>query len=219
MAPAKLYYFSATGRGNQIRLALAAAGIEFEDVTTAWPPSDEQRQEWAKIGGNTTTNVPMLAFDDGRVFTQSSAIVRAVARMGGLMPTSDEELYVVDKILADCEDLRTLAYSSFSAFGASQEKADAYIDGGFAKHAGNLERQLGDNDYFVGGKLSIADISVYDACVNYGTATIPGDALKDQPKLKALIKRIEAHPGICKYLGGEQFASIIMKFSPALLGK
>ena len=218
MAPAKLYYFAATGRGNQIRLAAAAAGIEFEDVTAAWPPSDEQRKEWARIGGNTTTNVPMLVFDDGRVFTQSSAIVRAVARMGGLMPTSNEDLYIVDKILADCEDLRSLAYSSFSGFGASQDKADAYIDGGFAKHAGNLERQLGENDYFAGHKLSLADISVYDALVNYGTSTIPGDALKDQPKLKALIKRVEANPGIAKYLAGEQFASI-MKFSPALLGK
>lgn len=215
---AKLYYFSATGRGNQIRLALAAAGIEFQDVTADWPPSDEQRKEWAKIGGNTTTNVPMLAFDDGRVYTQSSAIVRAVARMGGLMPSSEAELYVVDKILADCEDIRSLAYSSYSAFGASQEKADAYIDGEFAKHAENLERQLGENYYFVGKKLSIADIAAYDALVNYGTSTIPGDALKDQPKLKALIKKVEANPGIAKYLAGEQFASI-MKFSPALLGK
>jgi len=223
-AVAKLYYYKATGRAHQLRLALAAANILFEDVCGVYPPTDEQKIEWSVIGGNSTTNVPMLVLADGSVYTQSSAILRAVARMGELMPTDDKELYLVDKILADCEDLRTLAYSSFSGFGAPQSKADAYIESGFAKHAGNLERQIveiGDNndcEYFLGKTFSIVDISVYDAITNYGTSCIPGDALKEFPKLKTLMKRVTEQPRIAVYLASEQYAEI-QKFSPALLGK
>ena len=217
---AKLYYYNATGRANQIRLALAAAGISFENVNATYPPSAEQRKEWTDIGMNTTTNVPMLVLADGTIFTQSTAVLRAVARMGdgGLMPTDNKELYMVDKILADCEDLRTLAYSSFVAFGAPQSKADDYIKSGFAKHVGNLERQLGDNDFFLGSTFSIIDISVYDVITNKGTDVIPGDCLKDFPKIKALVKKVEEQPKIATYLASEQ-CTAIPKFSPALLGK
>lgn len=229
MTIAKLYYYKATGRANQLRLALAAAGIAFEDVTASFPATAEEKKEWGDIGGNSTTNIPMLVLADGSVYTQSTAILRAVARMGNgngdgldLMPTNDKELYLVDKVLADCEDLRSLAYSSFSGFGAPQSNADSYIESGFAKHVGNLERQiLGSdekNEYFLGKEFSIIDVSLYDAITNFGTSCIPGDALKDFPKMKALIQRIAEQPRIAAYIASEECVCL-QKFSPALLGK
>lgn len=209
-AKAKLYYFPATGKGNQIRLALAAGGIDFEDVNATFPPSEEQVKEWRSIGQNTTTNVPMLVTADEKVYTQSSAVLRAVARMGNLLPPADDDdlQYTLDKILADCEDIRSAAYGSFAMFGAAKEKTDNFVSTVFPKHIGNLERQLGDADYFVGSKLTVADISVYDALVNFGAGC---QTFEDFPKIKALLDRVAADPKIAAYLAGEQFA-VLMKF-------
>eukprot|EP01083_Nonionella_stella_P133255 405070_1 len=98
---ARVHYYPACGKANQIRLALAASGIPFEDIfANSFPPSPEKKAEWIKIGGNTTTNVPMLEMDD-KVYTQSAAVLRAVGRKGGLMPTAaegadDYDLYLTD---------------------------------------------------------------------------------------------------------------------------
>ena len=224
---AKLHYYPATGRGHAIRLALSAANIPFEDVYPegGFPPSAEVKEGWRKIGGNTTTNVPMLVLADGKVFTQSSAVLRAVGRMGGLMPkTYDElytlgELYMVDKLIADAEDLRSEAYKSFVPWGATREMADAFINEVLPLHLGNLERQLKNStgDYFVGNSLTIADISVYDVCTNFGANRVPG-ALNEFPALKAWVDKVESNEGIKKYLASDSYAGL-MKFGPETLGK
>ncbi len=162
---AKLHYYPAAGKANQIRLALAASGIPFEDkFANSFPPSPEKKAEWIKIGGNTTTNVPMLEMD-GKVYTQSAAVLRAVGRKGGLMPTADDyDLYMTDKLIDDAEDLRQQSYKCMVNWGAPQELADAYIAEVLPKHLGNLERQLkaSEGTFFLGDKMTIADIAVYD---------------------------------------------------------
>lgn len=216
-APAKLYYFSATGRANAIRFAMAASNIKFEDINANFPPSPEDVALWQKLGGNTTTNVPMLEFPDGKVYTQSSAVLRAVARRGGLMPSSDDDLYMVDKLLADAEDLRQEAYKSFPMFGASKESMEKFKADAFPKHASNLERQLGGNDFFIGSELTVADVAVYDAIVNFGTARMKEDALEKLPALKKWVKRVEENEGIAAYLASDQWKNVEFKFDQSTL--
>jgi len=220
---AKFYYFAATGRGQQIRLALAAAGIDYEEINPgAFPPTQEDKDTWQAIGGNTTTNVPMLQLADGKAFTQSSAVLRAVARLGGLMPPADDDdkMYRTDKLIADADDLRNEAYKTFVNWGLPQEAADAFISTVLPCHLGNLERQLieGGNDFFVGEELTIADVTVYDAVTTFGSGRVPGDALADFPHLKALIGRVEESPKIKAFLAGPHYAAL-MKFGPETLGK
>eukprot|EP00592_Proboscia_alata_P006269 CAMPEP_0194357792 /NCGR_PEP_ID=MMETSP0174-20130528/5232_1 /TAXON_ID=216777 /ORGANISM="Proboscia alata, Strain PI-D3" /LENGTH=232 /DNA_ID=CAMNT_0039127963 /DNA_START=111 /DNA_END=809 /DNA_ORIENTATION=+ len=224
-AKAKLYYYGAAGRANMIRLTLAASGIEWDDIKpAAFPPTPEEKAHWRSIGKNTTTNVPMLVTSDGRVYSQSTAVLRAVARMGKLYPDTEEgseyELYLVDKIMADADDLRSVAYGTFVNWGASQESADAFIDTTLELHMGNLERQL-EGEYFVGSKMSVVDISVYDAVMSFGIGRVPqGHAtiLPKYPKLQALTKRVESHEKIQTYLASEANLSIY-KFGPETLGK
>ncbi len=217
----KLHYYPATGRAHALRLALSAGGIEWEDTFPdgGYPPSEEQVLKWRAIGGNTTTNVPMLEMEDGRVFTQSSAILRAIGRMGSLLPSSDEDLYLVDKLIADAEDLRSAAYKSFVNWGASQDAVKEFMETSFPKHVGNLDRQLGSKEYFVGDSLSLADIVAYDAIVNFGTGRYPEDMkpLESFPKLEEWIKRVESNEGIASYLGSDKYAKIY-KFDKATLG-
>lgn len=214
MVTAKLYYYGASGRGNKLRLSLAAAGIEFEDVhpTCGFPPSQEQVLAWRKIGGNTTTNIPMLEMPDGKVYTQSTAIIRAIGRMGNLMPTSDDDLYLTDKLMADGEDIRSASYKSFLSWGASKEVLEKFVSTDLPLHLGNLQRQLveGGKDYFVTDKLTIADIAVYDAVVNFGTNRDHTDGIEKFPQLLAWIKRVESEPKIAAYLASDQCKSIQM---------
>eukprot|EP00547_Thalassionema_nitzschioides_P007442 CAMPEP_0194201952 /NCGR_PEP_ID=MMETSP0156-20130528/2102_1 /TAXON_ID=33649 /ORGANISM="Thalassionema nitzschioides, Strain L26-B" /LENGTH=226 /DNA_ID=CAMNT_0038927295 /DNA_START=41 /DNA_END=721 /DNA_ORIENTATION=- len=226
MTNVKLYYYAATGLANQIRLALAVSGIDWDEVNPpSFPPSEEDKQKWRDIGKNTTTNIPMLEMPDGKVYTQSSAVLRAVARMGdkGLMPGSDDELYLTDKLLADASDLRDAAYKTFVNWGCSQEKADAFIESGLALHLSNFERQLSNtNDcFFVGSKLTIADISIYDAVTSFGTGRFPDggkDLLTQFPKVKEWISRVESNTAIAGYISSERCKGM-MKFGPETLGK
>ena len=193
-----LYYYGMTGRAQQVRFTLAAGGIAFTDQHPAgFPPTPEEKAAWVAIGGNTTTNVPMLTAG-GKTYTQSSAVLRAAARMGGLMPADDFEAYQVDNLISACDDLRSQGYSSMPMFGASAEAIKKYTDTTMPTHVGNLQRLLGDNDWYVGNKFSVADITVYDVLTSQVTTFLPG-SLDAFPKLSAFVKRVEETEKIAAY--------------------
>ncbi|KAL7529691.1 hypothetical protein ACHAXR_003101 [Thalassiosira sp. AJA248-18] len=212
---AKVHYYQATGRANAIRLALAAANIPFEDVSPTPPPSDEVKAAWRELGGNTTTNVPMLEMPDGKVFTQSQAVLRAIGRMGHLLPKDDDGLYLTDKLLQDADDIRSESYKSLITWGAPQELADAFIETILPLHLGNLERQLKQSKggFFLGESLTLADVACYDAVVCFGANRVGPTALDAFPELKAWKGRVEANEGIKKYLASEECAGL-MSFDP-----
>lgn len=232
----KLHYFNATGRGQQIRLTLAAGGVEFEDVmTSAFPPSPEDRAKWAKLTNNNTTfAVPILTVDEGtekqKVYIQSSAALRKAGRMGDLKMTlkddedGDEAAYLTDRAIADADDLRTQAYRGFVMFGASQEAADKYAKEVLPKHIDNLERQLvaAGGDYWGGSStISLADVALYDAIVFFGMNLIKGaEGIENPcgPALTQWIERVESNERIKAYLEGEQFKKIAVKPDKSALG-
>ena len=208
----KLYYFPAQGAAQQIRFTLAAGGVAWEDkVASAFPAAQEDKDLWLSLGKNTTTNIPMLT-DGEKVYTQSLAVLRVAARRGGLMPTADEEVYLVDKLISDVADLRAASYKAIGMFGATPEAQANFVDKVLPQHVGNIERQLGDNEYFVGGKLSVADTAVYDVLVTKCRALYP-DCLTAFPKLDAFVKRIEGLEKIAEYRKSEKFTKL-MGFPP-----
>ena len=53
---------------------------------------------------------------DGRCYTQSVAVYKLVARHGGLYPSDDPEAaYIVDSVVAHCEDAFPLCYQAHEA--------------------------------------------------------------------------------------------------------
>ena len=204
----KVYYFPVQGACQGIRYTLAAGGIAFEDVTAkAFPPTQEDKDLWVSLGKNTTTNVPMIVVGD-KAYTQSTAVIRQAARLGNLMPTGDDDLYLSDKLIADASDLNSAAMKGIKMFGATPEAEKKFVNEDLPKHVGNIERQLGDNEWFVGGKLSVADIAVYDALTSKCRSLVP-DCLGAFPKLDAFVKRVEALPNIAKYRSEERFTKLM----------
>lgn len=104
----------------------------------------------------------MLEMPDGKIYTQSSAILRAIGRIpnGGLLPNDQDGLYLTDKLMEDASDLREASYKCFVSWGAPQEAADAFVETILPKHLGNLERQLKESNgkYFIGDSLTLADV-------------------------------------------------------------
>ena len=142
----------------QIRYALCEGGIEWEDACAPFPAPSDVKAKWLELGKNTTTNVPMLVMD-GCAYTQSSAVLRLVARKGGLMPSDTEQQYEVDNVLGAVEDYRTEAYTViFGVLGGAPDAAKLarLKDVILPQHFKNLERLLGDDDYFVANTLSVA---------------------------------------------------------------
>lgn len=200
----KLYYWPARGRGEQVRLALAVTGVSWEDVNFDMADEDSKSAFFAKcreLGGNATTNTPMLEVK-GKFYTQSVAILKFVCACGGLSTDNAKTNYVIDNIIAHVEDLRSASYKPMALFGGGEKEKETYLTS-MPTHVGNLERLLGDRKYFVGGKLSAADIAVFDVLDTYVELMVPGTLAK-YPKLEEFVGRIKKIEAIAKYQESEQ---------------
>ena len=100
-------------------------------------------------------------------------------------------------------------------FGATPEATQKYHDEIMPKHLANFERILGDNEWFVGGQISVGDITVFDVIQVMCTALFP-KALDNFPNLKAHQEKIRALPNIAAYMESDAYKGL-MGF-PALPG-
>ncbi|XP_064596024.1 glutathione S-transferase 3-like [Liolophura sinensis] len=93
MSQVTLHYFDGRGKGEIIRFMLSAAGIKFNEVFLT------KREEMVKLitdGLLDFNQLPLLDIDGLRL-VQTGAIVRYIARRGGLYGKDDKEAAVVDK--------------------------------------------------------------------------------------------------------------------------
>ena len=98
MTSYKLTYFDFDGgRGEPIRIAFHAAGIEFEDIRLSFP-------EFSEMRGDTRFNaVPVLEID-GAAVTQSNSLSRYIGKLAGLYPKDDLQALYCDEALGAVED-------------------------------------------------------------------------------------------------------------------
>jgi glutathione S-transferase len=198
----KLYYWPARGRGEQVRLALAATSTSFEDVT--FDMTDEAAkgaffEKCRELGGNLTNNTPMLELG-GKFYTQSTAIVKLVCARGGLAARGGA--YEVDNVIAHVEDLRSICYKPIKLLGGTMEK-DEFLKLS-EKHLKNLERLLGDKSNFVNSRMTAADICVYDLLDTMVETQVPGHLASNFPKLAAFRERMGQVKEIAAYHETEQ---------------
>lgn len=237
MPAVKLYYFNATGRALHLRMALAAGGVDFEDVVpAAMPPPEETVKKWKELtAGHTTFSVPIMTVDEGtdkqKVYVQSSAILRVAGRMGDLKMTladgdADDVAYLTDRAIADADDLRSAAYRGFTGgyFSGTQEAADKYATKIFPKHIATLEKQFlaAGGDYWGGSStLSLADVTLFEAIEFFGVRILEGSGHPDPvgPDLRAWLDRVASHEHVKAYLKGDKFKSLAFKFTKSMIGK
>ena len=160
MAP-KLVYFPIAGRAGCIRDAFKLGKIEFEDVHVTF----EQFKEKKAAGEYTLGALPVLILDDGTQVTQSNAILRWVGKQANLYPTDATQALYVDEVMDAAEDGYHLI--SPSIHESDEEKKMAMrkelVEGKFQaylKGLATLAARNGDNGYFVGSDITVADLKM-----------------------------------------------------------
>ncbi len=158
MSKYKLTYFDFDGgRGEPVRIALHAAGVDFEDHRITF---DEFMETRTDMRFNCSPELEI----DGVTVTQSNSMLRYVGKMAGLYPEDDLQALYCDEAMDAIEDLLHRIGPTFGLEGdelkAAREKlSDGWISVFIKGLAEILERAGGD--YFADNRLTVADLKVY----------------------------------------------------------
>lgn len=206
----KLTYFAGRGRGEFIRLAFVIAGVEFEDCRMDF----KEWQAFKATGKCPFNQVPILEIKEDAnsepiVLSQSVAIFRYLANEFGLAPESNLGKGRADMIVDGVMDIwvkRTKYH--FESDPAIKEKLtkefhESDLPSGLKNLQKLLEANEGGQGYFVGKKLSHADISFF----NFMNSWIAEDKingypaeLENFPLLRGLYERVRDIPAVKKRL-------------------
>ncbi|MCH9693560.1 MAG: glutathione S-transferase family protein [Gammaproteobacteria bacterium] len=158
MSSYKLTYFDFNGgRGEPVRIAFHAGGIEFEDKRVSFPEFGEMRKTLR------FNSAPVLEVD-GMEVTQSNAMCRYVGKLAGLYPEDSLQALYCDEVMDAIEDMLHYLVQTFGLEGdelkAAREKlADGWIKVYLIGLGELLSR--GGGEYFADNRLTVADLKVF----------------------------------------------------------
>ena len=196
----KLTYFDIDGgRGEPVRIALHAAGIEFEDERLSFEEFGKRRQDLR------FSSLPVLEID-GNPVTQSNAISRYVGKMAGLYPEDDLQALYCDEVLDALEDVNHYIVPTLFLQGdelrAAREKLVAGWLTVYLKGLGQLLAR-GGGKYFADNRLTVADLKtlVQVRALRSGRMDhVPIDLVEQlAPNLCEHQDRIEKEPQVVAY--------------------
>ena len=195
---AKLHYFKGRGRAETTRWMLAVNRIDFENIAIETP---EELATLRASGKLPFDQMPLLELD-GLNLSQSSAMVRYLARCGDLYGDDDADALWCDMIAGVAADFAETAIQA--AFQPSTEVAMGSMRARFVKFGPRFEARLASNggEFSVGTRLSFADVVLAEALTSY-LEWLPG-LLSKTPHLKSLHGRVLEQEGIASYLVSEQ---------------
>ncbi len=199
MSNYKVTYFDIDGgRAEPIRIALHAAGMEFEDVRWSFPEFGEKR------AGARFRAVPFFEMN-GEVVTQSNAISRYVGKMCNLYPDDALQALYCDEVLEALEDLNHYVVQTFGLEGDELKQArETLMNGRLTVFLKGLDGLLArGGDYFANQSLTIADLKMATMLKMMRSGNldhIPADFVDNlTPALAALQERVESDPIVQAY--------------------
>jgi glutathione S-transferase len=195
MTKPRLIYFDApVSRGEECRLALHLAGIDFEDVrinAASWPAMKEQ----TPYGG-----LPVLELPGRPALAHSNAILVLIGRRHGLHPADDFEAARHEGMMQHVETLRAVV-SPTLRMGDAEKKAarEALVADFLPAWAQAAERNILGSPFFGGDDLQVVDLKLYMAVrwfIGGKVDHIPATIFADYPRLIAVHDAVRAHPGV-----------------------
>jgi len=200
MSVPRLIYFDFAGsRGEECRIALHLAGIDFEDVRV-------QSKDWPALKDSTPFGaLPVLELPGKAALAHSNAILVFIGRQHRLHPTDDFEAARHEALMGSVEDLRhSIAPTLRISDPEQKRKAREALAGNELKSWGSqVERQLRDGPFVAGATLQVADLKLYMMVrwLTSGTLDhVPTSVLDHCPKLIRLHKAVSEHPGVRGWL-------------------
>jgi glutathione S-transferase len=194
MSKFKLSYFDFPGgRGEECRLALHVAGVEFDDDRipgAAWA----DKKAATPFGA-----MPVLEVEGQGSLAQSNVILRYVGHAHGLHPSDPWKAAQHESIMGAAEDLRAQLTPVLRIKGDEREAArKEFADGPLAAWISNVDKLV--EGPFVGGKaIGVADLKLYIVMkwfISGGVDHISGDVFAKSPKLSALYEAVDSHPKV-----------------------
>jgi len=145
--------------------------------------------------------VPLYREPSGFGIPQSAAIERYLARKYGLAG-SDQEVAIIDAIAEGVNDISYL-YRSAVVYPIEAERPiqiAKFIDETLPKWLSYFENLINGKDYFVGNRLSYADLKFFNFIEKSKPIEGFNEEVKKYPGIQELVKRISERPRIKKYL-------------------
>ena len=197
MASYKLYYFNGRGRVEVSRLIFTAAGEKFEDIRIS-------EQEWPeKKLTMPLKQIPVLEVD-GVMLPQSMSIARFLARQFNLAGKDNLEQAKVEAVADSATDLLN-KFGPIYWYEEEPKKSESYkkfFAEELPKHFENLQtlaNAYGEGgSFFVGNKLTLADLYVYDVLENI--LEVDANVLDKYSWLKKNRQEVANQPNIAAYL-------------------
>jgi glutathione S-transferase len=191
-----IYDNPVSGNCYKVRLVLSLLGIEFERHEL----SVVDRSDRAEVLGglSPSLNVPTVVLEDGRPLAESNAILWYFADGSRYLPDDPYEraLALQWMFFEQYKHEPAIAVLRFWLSISEDSRPTAEIEA--KRTAGRaaldaMERHLGDHEYFVGERFTIADIALYA----YTHVAPEADFdLEPYPAVRKWLERVAAQPGI-----------------------
>jgi glutathione S-transferase len=192
--PRLIYFDAPVSRGEECRLALHLAGIDFEDVRVKpadWPAMKEQTPYGA---------LPVLEFPGKSPLAQTNAILVLIGRRHGLHPTDELEAARHEGMMQHVEDLRAAVSPTLRMADAEKKAARETLVAGFLPAWGRAaERNITGTPFFGGEKIHVVDLKLHLAVrwfIGGKVDHIPATIFAGFPRLMGVHEAVRDHAGV-----------------------
>lgn len=198
----KLTYFDFPGsRGEECRLALHLAGVEFEDNRI-------KGETWPQIKATTPyATLPTFELEGRGILAQTNAILIYLGREHGLHPQANWEAARHEELMSAVEELRAVLVPTLRLSDpdekrrAREDLAQNYLARWGACVEGQLE-QMGAGPFVAGDAIQVADLKLYITARWFSSGKlehIPTDLFADHRRLCGIEQAVAAHPKIVEW--------------------
>ena len=191
----KLTYFDApVSRGEECRIALHLAGIDFEDVRIAFAQWPALKPE-SPYGG-----MPFLELPGHAPIAHANAILELIGRRHGMHPKDDFEAARHLGMMIHVDDLRGAIAPTMRMPEPERKVArEALVATYIPQWGAHAEKNITAEPFFGGASLNVVDIKIFMAVrwLNSGTIDlIPKTILAGYPRLQRIHDAVGDHAGV-----------------------
>ena len=207
----KLYYFKIPfWRAEVTRLALFIGDVPFKDYRVEGKEIDNLKETGLLPNNQIAPFKQLPVLDvDGKIIAQTGAIARFCGKLSGLYPkNNDLEAAQIDQIIEAAQDINYLVTLS----GRDKEKerlalarkilATKHLPKWF-QFLENLLKKNNESYFFVGNKISIADLAIWRLLgwLSSGLLDgVPTNILEPYEKLNKLREEVYKHPKVNEWM-------------------
>ncbi len=199
--PTLTYFDFAGSRGEECRLALYLAGVEFNDNRIKHP-------DWVELKPQTPYgSLPTFEVEGRGKLAQTNAILVYIGREYGLHPRDNWEAARHEELLSAVEELRAHVVPTLRIPDPEEKKrVREELAAGYLVHWGGcinrVLESMGAGPFVGGDAINVADIKLYMAARWFSSGVIdhiPADLFAEFTRLTAIEKAVASHPKIVEW--------------------